>query len=113
MSKGIAVNTILYLLVGIIVVGIVVYMVYTYVLGAPLSEAQCRSMIVTWCTGCVNSQYGDNTGAPSNLQKCARTYFSPPSTSWDSGGTCALTTCDCNYPDKATVTNFCKAFVPT
>lgn len=110
MSKGIAINTILYLLVGIIVVGIVVYMVYTYVLGAPISENECRAMIVTWCTGCVNSQWGDGNGATAALQKCATSYFSPPSTAWT--GTCLLTTCDCNYPSNTAVQNFCKAFVP-
>jgi len=81
MSKGIAIETILYLLVGILVVGIVIYLVYTYVIGAPIGEQQCRSMAITWCTGCKNANGGDwtqdvGTLATDDLGTCAGKYFS-------------------------------------
>jgi len=81
MSKGIAIETILYLLVGIIVVGIVIYLVYTYAIGAPIGEQECRSMAISWCTSCKNANGGDWTQAagptPStDLQACATKYFS-------------------------------------
>jgi len=80
--KGIAIQTILMLLVGILVVGIIVYMVYRYFVGAPLNEQECRSRAITWCTGCKNSNAGvtgDWTAAGSapgnDLDTCAGTYF--------------------------------------
>ncbi len=81
MSKGIAIETILYLLVGILVVGIVVYLVYTYVIGSPIDENRCRSMAISWCTSCKNANGGDWTKVagptPStDLQTCATNYFS-------------------------------------
>jgi hypothetical protein len=52
MNKGIAVNTILMLLVGIIVVGIIVILLYRYVIGAPLGQAECKARLISWCSGC-------------------------------------------------------------
>ena len=50
--KGIAIQTVLMLLVGILVVGIVVYMVYRYIFAPPLSIQECRAQFVSWCTTC-------------------------------------------------------------
>ena len=50
MSKGIAIQTILLLVVGILVVGIVVYMVYRFTTGSTLSKYECQSRVVSWCT---------------------------------------------------------------
>ncbi len=83
-GKGIAIQTILLLLVGILVVGIIVYMVYRYFVGAPLSEQECRSRAITWCTGCKNSNSGISPPTPwtvagstpgADLDTCAGTYF--------------------------------------
>ena len=97
MSKGIAIRTILYLLVGILVVGIVVYLVYTYVIGAPIDEQRCRSMAITWCTNCKNANGGDWTldvgVVPSlDLQSCATDYFGaiPGNTCQNSNNWCAV-----------------------
>ena len=102
MSKGIAVNTILYFLIGIIVVGIVIYLVYTYVLGPPIGEQECRSLAITWCTACKNVQ-DDTTnwddagiGATKKLKDCASTYF-------------GATIEDCDTADEM---NFCSGFIP-
>jgi len=52
MTKGIAIQTILMLLVGILVVGIIVYMVYRYMFAPGLSQEDCRGQIVSWCDSC-------------------------------------------------------------
>jgi hypothetical protein len=109
MSKGIAIETILYLLIGILVVGIVIYMVYTYVIGSPIGEQQCRSMAITWCTNCKNANWIGGVNAGSDLQKCGTKYFSPPS-SWMSDGSC--TTCDCDNPSNTAAQSFCSVFIP-
>ncbi len=77
MSKGIAIETILYLLLGIIVVGIIVYLVYTYSSGGQLSEQQCRSNIINWCTGCSVANWADvsSKDATSETGTCMTTYF--------------------------------------
>jgi len=50
--KGIAVRTILLFLIGILVVALIVYLVYTTFSGTSLSQQDCRSMMVGWCTTC-------------------------------------------------------------
>ena len=76
MSKGIAIQTILYLLIGVLVVGILVYLLYTYVMSPTLSETQCRALATTWCTSCNNVGWTD-TGpdATTKLQNCGGTYW--------------------------------------
>ena len=77
MTKGIAIQTILLLLVGILVVGIIVYMVYRYFVGAPLSEQECRARAITWCTGCKNGDWTAGQGSTSgtDLETCANDWF--------------------------------------
>lgn len=106
MSKGIAIRTILYLLLGVIVVGILVYMVYTYTGGAQLDEQQCRSRVITWCTGCSVAGWADGTGtlaAGSDVGQCIEDYFA---TGWNDG----LAECDQNSAGDSTET-FCDAFI--
>ena len=47
MSKGIAIQTILYLLLGVLVVGIIIYLVYTYSTGESMDIQEPSD-----CTGC-------------------------------------------------------------
>ena len=106
MSKGIAIETILYLLLGIIVVGIIIYLVYTYATGGQLNEQQCRSKIISWCTGCSVANWAAGTGtitADSDLGKCIDTYFE---TGWNDGNA----DCENNNAGDSTQT-FCDAFI--
>ena len=99
MTKGIAVQTILMLLVGILVVGIIVYMVYRYFVGAPLAMEECRARAITWCTACKNVNWGLTAAGPSitgtDLETCANQHFPT-----------APTGCD-------TAQAWCSAFIPT
>ena len=108
MSKGIAIQTILYLLLGIIVVGIIVYLVYTYTTGGQLSEQQCRSRIITWCTGCSVANWAAGTGtlaAGSDVENCIETYFGTGD-DW-SGADCDATV----GGTSGEVETFCSAFL--
>jgi len=89
MKKGIATQTILLLLLGILVVSILVYMLYTYVFNPVLPASVCRSRAVAWCTLCKNAYPDfqcppDSVGNPdcyvpvgSDLSECAQEHFSP------------------------------------
>jgi uncharacterized membrane protein YiaA len=70
MSKGIATETIAKMLLVIIVVGIVVYIIYKYVLHSPLDEQGCAAMMSAWCGNCeltkTNAKY---SGGPNMTQK--------------------------------------------
>jgi len=95
MSKGIAINTILYLLLGVLVVGVVVYLVYTYVTGAGLDVQSCRSIVQNWCTSC---------NADSDVEYCVDTYFA---TTWDPTGA----DCDDDFAGDDDTDVFCAQFI--
>jgi hypothetical protein len=87
MRKGIATETILLLLIGIVVAGILIFMVYRYLISAPLSQEECKARLITWCTGCRMACTGDwtsiNCGTyPGNDvgsdTGCAKKYFGFP-----------------------------------
>jgi len=82
MKKGIATQTILLLLLGILVVGILVYLLYTYVFNPVLPAGVCGSRAVAWCTLCKNA-YPDFQCDPdcvvpvgNDLSVCAQEHFS-------------------------------------
>ncbi len=52
MSKGIAIETILLILVGIIVVGVLVYLIYSYTSTGQLSAQECRARLTELCMQC-------------------------------------------------------------
>jgi hypothetical protein len=82
MSKGIAVDTILMLLVGIVVVGLIIFLVYKFLLGPHLNEQECRASLINWCNDCklVNG-WNDATAGfypgpkVGGTDGCAKTYF--------------------------------------
>ncbi len=82
MSKGIAIQTILYLLIGVLVVGIVVYLVYSYVMNPMLPETQCRTLATAWCTSCSTVDWTGGPGAPSDVVTCGANYWTAPA-AWD------------------------------
>lgn len=51
-NKGIAIRTILLLAVGVLVLGIIVYLFFRTTTGSTLSSTQCMSRVVSWCTIC-------------------------------------------------------------
>jgi len=51
-SKGIAIRTILLLVVGVFVVVLVGYLVYRQISGPGVSCTECRSMLISFCTTC-------------------------------------------------------------
>ena len=90
-SKGIAIRTILLLLIGVLVVGIVVYMVYRYFVKTPLSEQECRARMVSWCTSCAVANWTSGYAPGSELAECSDTNYgtgwstSPPANCGASG----------------------------
>ena len=58
MSKGIAIQTILLLLVGTIVAGILIYLVYSHTRSSVLTLSECRIKITDMCIRCKTSGGG-------------------------------------------------------
>jgi hypothetical protein len=86
MSKGIAIETILYLLIGVLVVGIVIYLVYTYVFNPIPDMTQCRALATTWCTSCKTVAWTGGPQSPKELgvplpgtdTGCGHKYWTAP-----------------------------------
>jgi len=57
--KGIAIQTILVLLVGMLVAGIVIFLVYSYSTSSGLSKNECMSIIFDICTTCAKTGWDD------------------------------------------------------
>jgi len=106
MSKGIAIQTILYLLVGVLVVAVVIYLVYTYAAGPGLDQQQCRSLVQNWCTSCKIADWASGFGTiseDSDVEICVDTYFA---TAWDPEGA----DCQDDTTGESTET-FCAQFI--
>jgi len=102
MKKGIATETILLLLLGILVVGILVFLLYKYVFNPVLPEEVCKSRAVSWCTLCKNAYPSfkcpdisdPRDGIPDcfvpagqDLKDCASEYFPGMPDECDGAGT--------------------------
>ena len=96
MSKGIAIRTILLLLVGTVVAAIIIYLVYTYTQTPGLSAQECRARLISWCTGCVASATSPTswsttvTMASQFITDCAYKLGQIGISGVNSGVTCAL-----------------------
>ena len=73
--KGIAIQTILLLLVGILVAGVIIYLVYTYTSGPSLSSYDCRTNLISWCTTCSIVSWNDGTKLSKEVADCTTKYF--------------------------------------
>jgi len=96
MRKGIAVRTILLLVIGILVAGILVYMVYRSFTGTTLSQEECRSRAISYCTLCYTSNWQSEIKA--GAAACTADHFG---TTWSDTSDCTDTI----------VQEDCKAFI--
>jgi hypothetical protein len=113
MTKGIAIQTILMLLVGILVVGIVVYMVYRYFVGAPLQMEECRARAIAYCTGCTNIDPDGAVEGPNpsdGLCECAAQWFPGLGANENDCKTNAAVNCRAVGADPGN--GWCLAFAP-
>ena len=112
MRKGIAIRTILLFLIGLVTAGIIIYYVYRTFTGSAMSQEECRSMAISWCTGCWNAMNAKGS-------VCAA------DDDWDDGGTTCevgptpsqkLQDCSEDYYTKVTKCegekDFCSNFIP-
>jgi len=86
-DKAIAINTILLLVVGMIVVGVIVYLVYTFTSGPTFSVQQCKAKMIQYCTLCANTNCGD-VPTPSELVDCGNNY--PELSVWSDNTNCDI-----------------------
>jgi len=75
MRKGLATETIAKLLILLFVVGIVVYIIYRYVLNSPLGEQECRARMTTWCANCEFTKWQGGGSMGEKLENCAITVY--------------------------------------
>jgi hypothetical protein len=60
MKKGIAVRTILLILIGMIVVGIMAYLIYRATTTKTLSVYECKAKLIDICRICENTGWDEN-----------------------------------------------------
>jgi len=72
MSKGIAIRTILLLVVGLLVAGILIYLVYSFTATGQLSVYECRVRLTELCTQCNNIGFGDYTLNSTLTGECSK-----------------------------------------
>ena len=77
MAKGIAIQTILMLAIGVLVVGILGYMIYRYTSGSVLSDTECHAMLSQWCQQCELTDYNLEADlGDGDLLTCAQKFLS-------------------------------------
>ena len=76
MSKGIAIQTILLILIGVIVVGIITYLVYTVMMTPTLSTKECETRFFSWCTYCMNLGRTSTSPIPTDFYNSCRDKLS-------------------------------------
>ncbi len=91
-NKGIAIDTILLLLVGIIVVGIMVYLVFKFATGPGFSVQECKTKMTQYCTICANVGWTGITTSQ-DIKDCAGKY--PELSAWNSNTDCVNSKDDC------------------
>jgi len=99
MGKGIAVPTILKLVIGVIVIVIVVFLIYRYVLKSPIGEQECRARMTAWCASCQLVDFAGGVQMGEELATCAKDH-------WDIGSGNADQ--DCGGQE-----NNCAGFLPS
>jgi len=91
-DKGIAINTILLLVVGMIVVGVIVYLVFTFTTGPTISVQECKAKMMQYCTLCANNGW-TGISTPDELNDCGDDY--PELSVWSVNTNCANSKADC------------------
>jgi hypothetical protein len=74
MSKGIATETIIKIMLGLIVVAIILYLIYKFVLKSPIAPEECKARLTSWCTSCKISNFLAVLDMSSDLQDCVVKY---------------------------------------
>ncbi len=87
-NKGIAINTILLLVVGTITVVVIVYLVYHVTTTPVLSMQECKRTIIQYCTLCANLDFGNLYGTPQKVVECGQKYSEFSTWIDNAGGNC-------------------------
>lgn len=72
MSKGIATRTIVLLLIGILAVGILIFLIYLYMPSEQISVYECRSRLTGVCVQCKNVNFGNIAIGTNLTDKCSQ-----------------------------------------
>lgn len=96
MRKGIAVTTIIKFLLGLLVLVILAYLVYSVFFAPPLSESDCRTKMTSWCSSCSllagGEAWSGGSEVGADLSKCASTHWG---ITLDATDDCTLHESDC------------------
>jgi hypothetical protein len=74
MSKGIATETIIKIMLGLIAIVIIVYLLYRYVLKSPISETECKTRFTAWCANCQIVVFSGGPEPDVGLKQCIKKY---------------------------------------
>ncbi len=87
MSKGIAIRTILLLVIGVLIAGILVYFVYSYTSTPTLGKTECMSKVTSWCTTCMISGWSTSIDLPDDVKECGQLLAG---STWDNNDNCGF-----------------------
>jgi hypothetical protein len=77
MKKGIAVETLMKLLIYMIAAGVVIFLIYRYVLGSGLSERGCATRMTAWCVQCQIAEFAGGPPMDDKLKECIDKNYLP------------------------------------
>jgi hypothetical protein len=77
MSKGIATETIIKIMLGLIAIVIIVYLLYRYVLKSPIAPEECKTRFTAWCANCKIVSFSGGPEPDKGLKECANRYNMP------------------------------------
>ncbi len=91
--KGIAIRTILLILIGVIVLGVFAYLIYKASRTKTLSVFECKAKLIDICRICKNVNWSEDYDIPSDIITECSKY--PEFFYWTGKDTCDDTKVDC------------------
>lgn len=70
MSKGIAIRTILLIIVGLLTAVLIIYWIYSVTRSPILTATECQTRLMNWCTNCMNAQWDNGVYMPDDVKEC-------------------------------------------
>jgi len=72
MNKGIAIRTILFFLIGILVAVVLIYIVLTFITDGALSSEECKAIITNACNMCSIANWDSRIKLSQEVQECGK-----------------------------------------
>lgn len=100
--KGIAIRTVILILIGVIIVGVMAYLIYKTGSTEVLSIYECKAKLIDICRICKNTNWDGGYDLDSDADSLASTVITPcvgydEFSYWSGTDDCGDAKTDCNY----------------